>query len=48
MSSSRENVFEWTFLANVFHETEADIIVSLLETNKIPTQKRYPGAGIFF
>ena len=31
---------DWTLLVGVPHETEADIICGLLETNEIPTEKK--------
>ena len=38
---------DWAFLVNVFNDIEADIVLSLLESENIPARKHYPSGGIF-
>ncbi len=33
----------WSFLAEVFNEVEADIVCGLLESEEIPVKKEYTG-----
>lgn len=33
----------WVFLQSVLNDVEADIITGWLETNEVPTMRRYPG-----
>lgn len=43
---SKQN-HDWQHFLYIFNETEADIVMGLLETEGIPVLKMYKGMGIF-
>lgn len=44
-SSHLKNGGAWAFLQSTLNDIEADVITGVLETNEIPTMRKYPGSS---